>query len=365
MPGEEHTSGQDDTKLIRPPVDPPGLLGRTPRWVPRAVVLFWLGYLAMVLTRFTLVRLRTLILLLVVSLFLSFAIEPGVNRLVTRGWKRGRATATILLAVLFGCGPVRDGDRHPGRHAGGRPRAELRALRESHRRLPERQLQHQHRCGRRERRDQRSRRRRAALHPQPAGRGAAALGHRAEPAAAVVRCAVLHLLPRRRRATPQAHDLFAPGARPPEAGARHVGPGDPEDRRLPLLTAAAGTAVGIGPLGAAAGDRCSCARGARSVGGPGVAVHPGGRHLHRRHAAGRARVHRLAGQGVDRHHLHRHLPAGGELLARPAHHGADDGDPPGGRVRRGTGRCRAARRGRRDPRPADRGDGPGAGVELG
>ncbi len=102
MPGEEHASGQDDTKPIRPPVDPPGLIGRTPRWVPRAVVLFWLGYLGMVLTRFTLVRLRTLILLLVVSLFLSFAIEPGVNRLVARGWKRGRATAAILLAVLLG-----------------------------------------------------------------------------------------------------------------------------------------------------------------------------------------------------------------------------------------------------------------------
>jgi len=36
----------------------------------------------------------------VVSLFLSFAIEPGVNRLVRRGWRRGRATGVILLAVI-------------------------------------------------------------------------------------------------------------------------------------------------------------------------------------------------------------------------------------------------------------------------
>jgi predicted PurR-regulated permease PerM len=72
-----------------------------PRWVPRAILLFWLGYLAMLLSRFTLARLRGLILLLLVSLFLSFAIEPGVNRLVRRGWRRGRATAAILLAVVF------------------------------------------------------------------------------------------------------------------------------------------------------------------------------------------------------------------------------------------------------------------------
>lgn len=75
-----------------------------PRWVPRAVLLFWLGYLAMLLTRFTFDRLRGLVLLLLVSLFLSFAIEPGVNRLVKRGWRRGRATAAILFAVVLGAG---------------------------------------------------------------------------------------------------------------------------------------------------------------------------------------------------------------------------------------------------------------------
>ncbi len=33
-------------------------------------------------------------------LFLSLAIEPGVNRLAARGWRRGRATMMILLGVL-------------------------------------------------------------------------------------------------------------------------------------------------------------------------------------------------------------------------------------------------------------------------
>jgi len=41
-----------------------------------------------------------LFLLLLVSLFLSLAIEPGVNRLAARGWRRGTATTVILLGVL-------------------------------------------------------------------------------------------------------------------------------------------------------------------------------------------------------------------------------------------------------------------------
>ena len=102
MPPGDPTSGDDDTRPIPAPVAPPGVMGRMPRWVPRAIILFWLGYLAMLLSQFTLARLRGLLLLLLVSLFLSFAIEPGVNRLVKRGWRRGRATAMILLAVLLG-----------------------------------------------------------------------------------------------------------------------------------------------------------------------------------------------------------------------------------------------------------------------
>ena len=36
-----------------------------------------------------------------IALFLSLAIEPGVNRMARRGWRRGRATATILAGVLL------------------------------------------------------------------------------------------------------------------------------------------------------------------------------------------------------------------------------------------------------------------------
>jgi predicted PurR-regulated permease PerM len=37
-----------------------------------------------------------------VSLFLALAVEPGVNRLAARGWRRGTATAAILVGVFFG-----------------------------------------------------------------------------------------------------------------------------------------------------------------------------------------------------------------------------------------------------------------------
>jgi predicted PurR-regulated permease PerM len=71
-----------------------------PRWVWRAVVLFWLGYVATLAGRHVFARLHTLILLLLVALFLSLAVEPGVDRLAARGWRRGRATALILFVVF-------------------------------------------------------------------------------------------------------------------------------------------------------------------------------------------------------------------------------------------------------------------------
>jgi predicted PurR-regulated permease PerM len=51
-------------------------------------------------TRHVFHRLSSLLVLLLVSVFLSLAIEPGVNRLAARGWRRGRATIMILLGVL-------------------------------------------------------------------------------------------------------------------------------------------------------------------------------------------------------------------------------------------------------------------------
>jgi predicted PurR-regulated permease PerM len=73
-----------------------------PRWVWKAVAIFWLGYILSIVTRSVWSSLSALFLLLLVSLFLSLAIEPGVNRLASRGWRRGTATAIILVGVFVG-----------------------------------------------------------------------------------------------------------------------------------------------------------------------------------------------------------------------------------------------------------------------
>lgn len=82
-----------------------GMIDRIPGWVVRAIILFWLGYVAVVVLGRVWDRLTGLGLLLLISLFLSLAIEPGVNRLHRRrGWRRGSATALILFGVLFAAG---------------------------------------------------------------------------------------------------------------------------------------------------------------------------------------------------------------------------------------------------------------------
>jgi predicted PurR-regulated permease PerM len=78
---------------------------RIPGWVVRAIILFWIGYVVVAVLGQVWDRLASLGLLLLVSLFLSLAIEPGVNRLNRRrGWRRGSATALILFGVLFAAG---------------------------------------------------------------------------------------------------------------------------------------------------------------------------------------------------------------------------------------------------------------------
>ena len=67
--------------------------------VPGTVV-FWAGFLLSGAVAHVFDRLSTLLVLLLVSVFLTLAIEPGVEKLARRGWRRGLATFTILLGVL-------------------------------------------------------------------------------------------------------------------------------------------------------------------------------------------------------------------------------------------------------------------------
>src|SRR5689334_18314496 len=71
-----------------------------PRWILPAVAVFWGGFLAANAAEFFWGKLSGLVVLLAISVFLALAIEPGVNRLAKRGWRRGRATALILFGVM-------------------------------------------------------------------------------------------------------------------------------------------------------------------------------------------------------------------------------------------------------------------------
>ena len=71
-----------------------------PKWVPRAIVLFWMTFLAALVARELFHQLSSFLLLVLVSIFLAFAIEPGVNRLAKRGWRRGSGTLLIIFGVI-------------------------------------------------------------------------------------------------------------------------------------------------------------------------------------------------------------------------------------------------------------------------
>lgn len=73
---------------------------RVPRWVIPTIGIFWFGFLLTFVIRHVFHRLSGLLVLLLVSIFLTLAIEPGVNWLARRGWRRGTATLTILFIVF-------------------------------------------------------------------------------------------------------------------------------------------------------------------------------------------------------------------------------------------------------------------------
>jgi predicted PurR-regulated permease PerM len=72
-----------------------------PKWVPRAIVLFFATAAGFLVVRWLVTELTSLLITLLISLFLSFAIEPAVNRLAARGWRRGTATWVVFLIVTL------------------------------------------------------------------------------------------------------------------------------------------------------------------------------------------------------------------------------------------------------------------------
>lgn len=72
-----------------------------PVWLPRATILIIGTLLATYFGLQLFVRLKDIVFWLVTALFLSFALEPLVNSLQKRGWKRGLATGVILALFLL------------------------------------------------------------------------------------------------------------------------------------------------------------------------------------------------------------------------------------------------------------------------
>lgn len=72
-----------------------------PEWIPHLLVMIT-GIVIMLFVGLAVFRaLRGLIILVLISLFLATALEPAVNFLENRGWRRGVATGALFLAVAL------------------------------------------------------------------------------------------------------------------------------------------------------------------------------------------------------------------------------------------------------------------------
>ena len=72
-----------------------------PRWIPRLITIVVLVCIGLFAAFHMLRAVRTLLVLLVIAFFLSIALEPGVNFLNRKGWKRGWATGLIFLVTVL------------------------------------------------------------------------------------------------------------------------------------------------------------------------------------------------------------------------------------------------------------------------
>jgi len=86
--------------VLLEPSDGPRNDRSVPPWLSRAIALA-AGWVVLLFAAYwALGRLRTLLIMILVAFFLSLAMEPAVDRLARRGWRRGSATALVLGGVL-------------------------------------------------------------------------------------------------------------------------------------------------------------------------------------------------------------------------------------------------------------------------
>jgi predicted PurR-regulated permease PerM len=75
---------------------------RMPPWIPKAIALGLVGVAAFMAASWAFDRLKALLVILVVSMFLALAIEPAVNLLAARGMRRGFATMLVFVLLFSG-----------------------------------------------------------------------------------------------------------------------------------------------------------------------------------------------------------------------------------------------------------------------
>jgi predicted PurR-regulated permease PerM len=76
-----------------------GAVGMPP-WIPRLLAMVFGSIIILWASFHVLGRLRGLLIMVGISLFLSIALEPGVNYLAKRGWRRGLATGALFLSTM-------------------------------------------------------------------------------------------------------------------------------------------------------------------------------------------------------------------------------------------------------------------------
>jgi predicted PurR-regulated permease PerM len=79
------------------PTDDDARRAPIPAWYPKALLLTLAGVAALMIVRWMIGELESLLLLLVVSFFLSFALEPAVDWLSRHGIRRGLATGLVMI----------------------------------------------------------------------------------------------------------------------------------------------------------------------------------------------------------------------------------------------------------------------------
>ncbi len=75
---------------------------KVPVWLIKAIALFWVGWAVVYVGTGAVRALRPLLIVILISLFLSFAIEPAVNRMEARGIRRGLGVMIVYVGLTVG-----------------------------------------------------------------------------------------------------------------------------------------------------------------------------------------------------------------------------------------------------------------------